>query len=59
MSRGRGLNNRIVRVFGAGVQGDIREFNPRHGPDQSGLQGESIQVRHGEEHVVQRPGFPR
>jgi hypothetical protein len=56
--RGRGWTNRRVRVFGAGVHGDIRESN-RHGPDKSGLQGGSVQVRHCEEHVVQRRGNSR
>jgi hypothetical protein len=42
--RANGGGQSSVRVFGPGVLIDIRESNPRHGPDQSGLQGRSVQV---------------
>jgi hypothetical protein len=58
MARGRGWTNREMRMAQVFME-NIRESNPRHGPDKSGLQGGSVQVLHDEEHVVQRPGFPR
>jgi hypothetical protein len=37
--RAHGAAQSRARAFGAGVHGDIRDSNPRHGPGKSGLEG--------------------
>jgi hypothetical protein len=52
MPIGRGWTNREYAYLAEAFMENIGESNIRHGPDKSGLQGGTVQVLHGEEHVV-------
>jgi hypothetical protein len=44
MPRGRGWTNREYAYLAQAYMENIRESNPRHGPDKSGPQGGSVQI---------------